>query len=115
MGDEKGARKFLNIITYDNFQMTDLEDYVEVTGSERIFLRVVFNREEIQFFYALEANDWQAIGPILDGSILSDDYVRDGSDRYRPAFTGAFVGLCCQDLSGQQLYADFDWWNYREF
>ena len=33
------------------------------------------------------------IGPVLDASILSDDYVQDGSDRYRPIFTGTFVAV----------------------
>ena len=50
---------------------------------------------------------WTPIGNPFDGSILSDDYVRDENNRYRPAFTGAFVGMCCQDLTGQQLHADF--------
>ena len=56
----------------------------------------------------------RAPGPVLDGSILSDDYVEDAEVRYRPCFTGAFVGLCCQDLSGQRLHADFDGFEYRE-
>jgi xylan 1,4-beta-xylosidase len=28
-------------------------------------------------------------------------------------FTGAFVGLACQDLSGARLHADFDSFSYR--
>lgn len=31
-----------------------------------------------------------------------------------PAFTGAFVGLCCQDLSGQKQHADFGFFTYKE-
>ena len=53
-------------------------------------------------------------GPVLDGSILSDDYVQNGSNRYRPAFTGAFVGICCQDLTGNNAAADFNWVEYCE-
>lgn len=113
MGDESGHRKFLNIITYDNFEMTELEEYVEVSDYQRIFLKADSNRDKIQFYFATTENDWQPIGSVLDGSILSDDYVR-GLGLYRPAFTGAFVGLCCQDLSGQNHFADFDWFEYRE-
>jgi beta-xylosidase len=29
-------------------------------------------------------------------------------------FTGAFVGLCCQDLSGNRQAADFRYFLYRE-
>ena len=91
-----------------------LEDPIELTGQKRIYLKVHFNRSNLQFYYATKANEWQQVGGILDGSILSDDYVREGGQQYRPAFTGAFVGLCCQDLSGQKHYADFDWFEYVE-
>lgn len=60
-----------------------------------------------------KSSENREIGPVLDGSILSDDYVREDV-RYRPAFTGAFVGLCCQDLSGGRRSADFAWFDYRE-
>jgi xylan 1,4-beta-xylosidase len=33
---------------------------------------------------------------------------------YSLAFTGAFVGMCCQDLLGHRLPADFDYFEYRE-
>ena len=68
----------------------------------------------LQFYYATQEDKWQAIGPVLDGSILSDDYVQNDGRRYRPAFTGAFVGLCCQDLTGMKQYADFQWFEYEE-
>ncbi|MCX7739824.1 MAG: hypothetical protein N2047_02230 [Meiothermus sp.] len=28
-------------------------------------------------------------------------------------FTGTFIGLCAQDLSGARLPADFDYFTYR--
>jgi xylan 1,4-beta-xylosidase len=45
---------------------------------------------------------WQKIGPVLDMSKLSDDY---GNFLH---FTGAFVGLCAQDLRDARATADFD-------
>lgn len=48
------------------------------------------------------------IGPVLDASRLSDDY----GDRLR--FTGAFVGVCAQDLSGTGAVADFDRFGLRD-
>ena len=115
LGDESGNRKFLNIISYDNFRPTELEEYIEITTIKRVYLKAVFNRATIQFYYATTENDCQKIGNELDGSILSDDYISTGSNRYRPAFTGVFVGLCCQDLSGQRKFADFDWLEYVEY
>jgi len=114
MGDEDGQSKFLQIIYCDNFEMQDvLEQPIPITGQSRIYLKAQFHRARLQFYYALEVNEWQPIAWTVDGSILSDDYIRDGSSRYRPAFTGAFVGICCQDLSGRKQHADFDWFEYQ--
>ena len=51
---------------------------------------------------------------VIDATFLSDDHVRDGDARYRPAFTGTFVGICCQDLTGNNIAADFHYFNYKE-
>ena len=40
---------------------------------------------------------------------LSDDYIQGGG-----FFTGAFVGMQCQDTSGQSIHADFDYFIYKE-
>jgi len=114
-GDEDGTSKYLQIIASDNFEMNDIiPEPVNISNQSKIYLKVVFKKADIQFYYGFFENDWRPIGPTLDGSKLSDDYVREGSNRYRPAFTGAFVGICCQDLSGQGCHADFDWWDYNE-
>ena len=42
--------------------------------------------------------------------MLSDEATAPGL----PNFTGAFVGMACQDLSGAALAADFDYFEYRE-
>ena len=46
----------------------------------------------------------------FDASILSDEATAPGL----PNFTGAFVGMACQDMAGTALPADFDWFEYRE-
>ncbi|HVW20598.1 MAG TPA: hypothetical protein VHC86_05240 [Opitutaceae bacterium] len=45
----------------------------------------------------------------FDASILSDDAAIPGS----PNFTGAFVGMACQDLAGTGHPADFDYFDYE--
>ena len=65
-------------------------------------------RENLEFSFSTDEVKWKGCGPILDMSLLSDHYVKGGS------FTGAMVGVCCQDLSGKRIYADFDWFEYRE-
>jgi len=115
MGDDDGIRKLLYIITCDKYEQQEpLDEPIDITGIGKVWMKVDFNREKLQFYYAIEAGKWQKIGPVLDGSILSDDYVQDQDTRYRAAFTGALVGMCCQDLSGRNLPADFEYFEYKE-
>ncbi|MFK7920479.1 MAG: glycoside hydrolase family 43 protein [Bacteroidia bacterium] len=109
------SHTYLNVIRCDNYETDEiLEAAVDLGQPERVYLRLVWQRSELSFWYSLDEERWNQIGPVVDASILSDDYVRDGSERYRPAFTGSFVGLACQDLSGMQQYADFAWVEYLE-
>ena len=115
MGNDDGTKKYLSIITCDKYETSEpLSEPIDITGVERVCLRADFNHADLQFYYAIEEGQWQKIGSVLDGSILSDEYVEDIEVRYRACFTGAFVGLCCQDLSGRNLHADFDWFEYKE-
>ena len=56
----------------------------------------------------------QATGPgcpqQFDASILSDEATGPGFAN----FTGAFVGMACQDMAGTAHPADFDYFEYRE-
>lgn len=76
-----------------------------------IYLRLTCHMEQAQFSYSLDGKHFTDIGPILDSTVLSDDYYSKIGE-YR--FTGAFIGICCQDLSGQQNFADFDYLKYKE-
>jgi xylan 1,4-beta-xylosidase len=79
-------------------------------------LRVVFNHDTFQFSYGTAESDaWQDFGPALASAMLSDEYATRSRDGYFYSFgfTGGFVGLACQDLSGQRLHADFDYFNYK--
>ena len=109
-----GSRKVLRVISSNNFEMHSHEESVDITGYEHIILHATMQREALQFSYSLDGKTYIPMGPVLDASILSDDHVRDGSERYRPAFTGCFVGLCCQDLAHNQKWASFEWFDYTE-
>ena len=111
----QGTKKLLKIISSDHFQMIEQEQEIDITSQERIVLKGVLDHDQLQFYYSLDQEaSFSPIGAILDASILSDDYVRDRDERYRPAFTGMFVGICCQDLAYNRKQADFDWFEYKE-
>jgi xylan 1,4-beta-xylosidase len=111
---EETDKKYLQIISADNGAFSEpLENIVEINAN-RVCLKGNMNRDKLQFFYSFDGESWEKFGPVLDAGILSDDYIRDNGLHYRAAFTGSFVGICCQDLSGRRNHADFDWFEYKE-
>lgn len=84
------------------------DDEIVISGIKRIYLRVDVDYDRLQFSYSKDGIIWEKVGGILDASILSDETCRNG------LFTGSFVGLCCQDLSGRRKYADFDYFEYKD-
>jgi len=76
----------------------------------RIYLAVEVGNNDLQFFWHAEGDeDWQAIGPSLDGGVVSDE----GGVGEHGSFTGAFVGMFAYDTSGRSRPADFDSFVYR--
>jgi len=76
----------------------------------RIELRVEVDEERLRFGYRVEGDVLHWLPQLFDASILSDEATMPGA----PNFTGAFVGMACQDLAGTAHHADFDWFEYRE-
>jgi len=76
----------------------------------RIELRVEVDLERLRFAWRVGAGSWNWLPEVFDASILSDEATVAGN----PNFTGAFVGMACQDMSGAANPADFDYFEYRE-
>ncbi|HSL71748.1 MAG TPA: glycoside hydrolase family 43 protein, partial [Longimicrobiales bacterium] len=83
---------------------------IPVADGEPIELRVEVDCERLHFAYRIGAGPWQWLPQLFDASLLSDEATAPGLAN----FTGAFVGLACQDLAGTAQPADFDWFEYRE-
>jgi xylan 1,4-beta-xylosidase len=79
-------------------------------GAGRIELRVEVDYERLRFAYRIGDGAWHWLPELFDASALSDECTGPGSAN----FTGAFVGMACQDMSGALHPADFDWFEYRE-
>lgn len=75
-----------------------------------IELRAEIDYERLRFAWRAPGAAWQWLPEQFDASILSDEASAPGL----PNFTGAFIGIACQDMSGAGLHADFDWFDYRE-
>ena len=99
-GGEKYGSLCINVIECNNFITKELVQDSIILEAPTIIFKVKGSRAELTFYYGQDEEDLTQIEKTGDWSILSDDYVREGSDRYRPAFTGSFVGVACQDLTG---------------
>ncbi|OUU11967.1 MAG: glycoside hydrolase 43 family protein [Verrucomicrobia bacterium TMED40] len=66
-----------------------------------LFLRATFEDLSLQFFFSEDGETFQKAGPALDASVLSDDHGEHWG------FTGTFVALACQDLTGAGQPAHF--------
>ena len=83
---------------------------VPVLPDGAIELRADADFDELQFAWRSgDGGAWQSVPGILDLSLLSDEASLSGL----PNFTGAFVGMACQDLAGTAAPADFAFFRYE--
>jgi xylan 1,4-beta-xylosidase len=83
---------------------------VPIPAGVPVYLRAEIDFDRLYFAYRIAGGEWHRLAGPLDASILSDEAAAPGT----PNFTGAFVGMCCQDLAGTAKAADFDSFEYRE-
>jgi xylan 1,4-beta-xylosidase len=106
--DEK-LGKVLGIILTDDGTCDELTaSQVAINDWKQCYLRAEINRRDLQFSASSDGLAWESMGPVLDATKLSDDY---GQNILH--FTGAFIGLCAQDLAGTRAIADFDYFIMR--
>ena len=72
-----------------------------------LYLRAEFDNSDLRFSWSGDGEIFSTLSPTLDASILSDDH----GDHW--GFTGIFVALACQDLTGAHLPAEFDFLELR--
>jgi xylan 1,4-beta-xylosidase len=78
-------------------------------GAGGVELRMDVDYERLIFAYRLPGEVWRPLPQVFDASIVSDE----AGPPTLPNFTGAFVGVCCQDGAGTARPADFDYFEYR--
>ena len=101
----------LRILVRDNLKFYNpIKNSVNIKNNTSVWLRVVVSELSLQFYYSLNGNDFNPIGPSLDCKNLSDEAYHEIEHE---GHTGTFIGMACQDLTGNNLYADFEEFNYR--
>jgi xylan 1,4-beta-xylosidase len=111
---DETAGKHLRVMSClpDSPQTDAFTPLIAIPDGKPVHLRVEVDCERLHFAYRVEArdHDWCWLPQRLDASILSDEATAPGL----PNFTGAFVGMACQDLAGTLRPADFDFFQYDE-
>lgn len=104
--------KYLNILNCDNGKYVyPIERGISIDGLQRCYLRAKVQFDKLEFYFSKDEMEWTGIGVPYDASIMSDEYYEYNGEM---RFTGAFIGMCCQDLSGQNIHADFDYFEYSD-
>lgn len=119
ISQDEDLGRVLNIACSDRGLYDEpLDRPVQLHDRQKIQLRATIAGKDLQFYYN-QGNDsasWQQVGPLLDAGKLSDEYAENVVQGYLmdQGFTGAYAGICVQDLSGSGKYADFDYFTYLE-
>ena len=107
VSSDETCGKTLNILVCDALRYSEpLPAEISIENWDSVHLRINFERHTFYFAYSSDGITWQRIDHDFETYKLSDDYCNGLS------FTGAFIALCAQDLSGARLHADFDYFEY---
>ncbi|MBU9721560.1 MULTISPECIES: glycoside hydrolase family 43 protein [Bacillaceae] len=92
------------------------EGRLSIDSWDRCYLKAEIREADLQFYYSSNGTDWIKLGPILDATTISDEHADQFVNGYilDQGFTGAFIGMCVQDLTGRNLHGDFDYFKYEE-
>lgn len=100
--------KCISILSAVNRKYAYPVGVIPLGDTKRVYLKVTVDRDRLQFHYACDQEEsFITLDPVFDASTLSDEACEEGW------FTGAMVGICCQDLTGDGQYADFDFFEYQ--
>lgn len=105
---DEDTGKCITLLKAENKQYEYLTDYLPVRENQAVILKLELIGHTVQFYYGYDENEMQRIGPLVNAGFLSDEACDEGW------FTGAMIGICCQDLSGFGKYADFDYFEVKE-
>lgn len=105
---DKEIGRYLSVISMNNQDLSESE-WIPLPEKENpIYLGAQIRGRSLKFTYALNDKDCQPIPLDFDMAVLSDEHVHGNG------FTGAMVGMLCEDLKSKDCYADFDWFQYQE-
>lgn len=100
--------KCIALLKAENKKYEYLTDYLPLRENQAVYLKMEIEENFVQFSYGYSQQDMRKAGPSVNAGFLSDEACDEGW------FTGAMIGICCQDLTGFGKYADFDYFEVTE-
>lgn len=107
--DEQKGR-ILMLLECDAREIKKIGDAVPI-DDHNVYLRMEIDNGEGTFMWSRDGTAYEVVGKTLDVTHLSDDYSDEKTTGLR--FTGTFVALCCQDVSGSRKTAKFRCFDYK--
>jgi len=121
---DEDSRRFVDIMScegdrslFSNYPLTEgrlppelFDARFQLPDQGPIWLKCDVDQQALVFSWSADGDTWHALPVTLDYSLISDEAGKGEGG----SFTGAFVGMACQDLSGQDCPADFDYFHYIE-
>ncbi len=113
LGWDDAVGRYLGVMSCEGKQSLEVrfplwDKKIPVT-TDTVHLRAEVNYDLLLFSWSETGETWTSLPIELDFSLLSDEAGKgEGAN-----FTGAFIGMACQDLTGQRQNADFEYFEYR--
>ncbi len=107
LSHDEDVGKCITLLKAENRRYEYLTEYIPIEKERDIVLQISLRGTQTQFAYGFRGEALRNIGAGVNASFLSDEACREGW------FTGAMVGICCQDLTGFGKHADFDWFEVK--
>ena len=100
--------KCISILRAENKNYSYPVGFQPLEKGKALILKASVRKEKCQFYYGYEEEDMKKLGEEFATGFLSDEACQEGW------FTGAMMGIACQDLTGFGIYADFDWFEKKD-
>lgn len=111
---DENQRKYIALLECNHGKTRQVgEKQLILNNNQPVIMKLIVNNDKADFYWSYEGEENHKIGETLDATQISDDYYDEAKHGLR--FTGGFIVLCCQDLSGQRCLAEFSYFSYRSF
>lgn len=109
MSTDDEGKYILSVLEMDNKELRRIEEPITIFPMNSVYLRAEVHTKDLFFSYSLDGESFQSLHTQpLNMFHLSDEYIEGNG------FTGAMVGIGCQDLAGDGIHADFAYLRYQE-